>query len=527
MLTLGLTNNFIFLLLACSFVPLARMDGPFGLDRTKEAVFILLSGLMFIVSPGMPASMNIVALMMGLLTVFILSSIMWTDQPHLFPVEGLRWGALLWLLLSAQRLPADLLLQFIFIPSVVIALYGSTQQLFKQDFVDKRFTKYLYKRTRFLSFFGNSNPSSAYLVPNVFIGLWLIQNVSHWYYIPTAIVMGGVFLSQCRAAWVASACGVMIIIPATIPLFAVAGIFTYLKRFGGLESIFHRTLMIQVAIEMWKSRKWFGWGPRIFRVKHYKALADLNIKDPTILGDKDTPGRYQFTQGRRAHNDYIEFLAEYGIVGIILILAFFAMSIFSVSHDRILLAGIVAMLVNASMFYVFHDTVLTIPFIIIMAAGSHNMVSFDFYPAELILKIVVLISMLIPLRRLMGNYYVNKGEYFKAVECEPFNNLYLTRFAAILGSNEVKNYPAALAVVLQALSHPDGEERDYSMLNAIGKIAFNNGALDYAYQSFLHAYTHNPSYKDTIKSLTEMEKLDAEQYPAPFFTKCNTQTKAA
>ena len=85
-------------------------------------------------------------------------------------------------------------------------------------------------------------------------------------------------------------------------------------KYSGYNRVFN------TAIEMWKLHPVFGGGHKSFRIKCWKILSD----DLDKIGARFDPKRPQkLSCGNHPHNYYLEFLAETGIVGTFLLVAFF------------------------------------------------------------------------------------------------------------------------------------------------------------------------------------------------------------
>lgn len=73
-----------------------------------------------------------------------------------------------------------------------------------------------------------------------------------------------------------------------------------------------------VALKLFALRPWFGGGLWNFRKDLYRMQGIINEKDPRFL----SPTRYLTPQPREVHNDYLEHLVEYGLVGTSIFLIF-------------------------------------------------------------------------------------------------------------------------------------------------------------------------------------------------------------
>lgn len=72
------------------------------------------------------------------------------------------------------------------------------------------------------------------------------------------------------------------------------------------------------AFELIKQKPLFGWGLWSYRREVYNAQATINDRNPKFLSDR----RYLTPQPRECHNDFIEHLVEYGLVGFTIFMVF-------------------------------------------------------------------------------------------------------------------------------------------------------------------------------------------------------------
>jgi len=502
--------------IAMAVVPIIRFDGVFGVDQAKEQATILLMGIAAIVMlwSGIPAFSGPNRYLLAVV-VFCVFSLLWADHHHLATREVVRVLSVLVFCLLAQRVPFDFSFQAAVIPATVTALYGMSQQLLKKDIVDPRFTPFMRKKTRFKGWMGNSNYTAAYLVPCFFISLWLIWNVSAFYAISAVIIIGGIALSHCRAAQGAVALGLCIIEPAVLFMVIPAAIVTYMYKVGCKESVGHRLLMTRAAIAMWLRRPIFGWGPRCFRHKHTRAVAELNLKDPTILGNQKEPGRFQFTVGRRAHNDYAESLAEYGLLGCALCAAFLGFVVLRAwEADTFILAGVVAFMANAAFFLSFRDTGVSLPFWLLagvaISEGQRQIaikVNIEMaFIAALAIAYLVYCYAYKPWR---ANRAAEKGDLLTALKLEPYRTEWLYRITKEAMKN--KNYPLAFNCAEKALFFYDGERPEWAVYFVFGSIALDAGAVDIAASCFHQAAILQPNAKEVGEAIKVIRGLEKER----------------
>ena len=502
--------EYIFIAIMLIAVPIFRVDGPFGLDQAKNALFILLAGISLstTIITGLPEFTGTEDTALMIFVLYASISILWSEYPKKAAQETVRLWAVLWFYKTASIIDSDFLLSACFLPAPIISAYGIIQQIFRYDPFDKRIQKKLNKKTRFLSFFGNSNYTAAYLAPQIFIGIQLTGQHSPWIIMPgLVIVAAGLILSQCRAAMLSALGGIVAIMPESIP-FIIILLFLILYKNGYGESAGHRFILSRACMEMWKKRPILGWGPYAFRIKLYRIIADLNNNNPEILGDRRRPGKYTFTQARRAHNDYAETLVEYGIAGA----AIFSVFLYSIIHRAVenptIMAGIITTMLNAFLFYPFRDTTLSLPFF--SMAAYVNTITSSTYTMPAGIKIlcamtVFYIIYLYAFKPFMGNLHYTRDDPDSALSYDPFNNTYLYRKA--IKHLSCGDRVTAFVSLEKMIQHPDGEGLEYSMLNAYGKTAILNGAYHLAMRSFQTSVMMNPSSKESMEGLKQAKSI--------------------
>jgi hypothetical protein len=154
----------------------------------------------------------------------------------------------------------------------------------------------------------------------------------------------------------------------------------YDKLIGNKEySFIARMYYVKIAYNLWKKKPIFGWGIRSFRKELYEMQAELNVKDPYLLGhqeeevqqDGDAPAKYS-PYPTRAHNDYVEMLSDGGLIGLALLLFFVGSIIFGAiqSQNYILLGGLVCLMIHGCLFYTL-STSSFVPYILLAGCVSN------------------------------------------------------------------------------------------------------------------------------------------------------------
>jgi len=510
--------------LALIAVPLFRTAGIHGYEEAKDQLFIVLTGLAATagILYGFPALTPGPVFLFFAFVAFLSLSVLWSDNPLNSIQDMPRWWALFWFFLCCRAVPPDLLLPAVFLPAPFVAAYGIVQQVWFLDPLDevgRGYIKEHRKKTSFLTWLGNANYSGAYLAPMVYVGLHLACTGSWLWGIPLALVIAGIGLSRCRAAWAGAMMG-FAVMPGMWPYVAVLAVPIGLIGVRRLEPIVSRWIYLQICYEIWKKKPLFGWGPRVFRRKMFRAQADMNAKDRSLLGDLDTPPRNPLPLGKRSHNEYSETLIEGGILGLVLFLAWIGSTIagaWPVMENRLLLAGMVSGLVTALFTYNLRMAPTAMPILALAALLTPGGVPVYRPPLPAAMLLIPVIGYLVwhfAGKGYLGNWYNWKAGrtkspeetrklVLKALEYAPKNNTYLSNAAL---AHQGYDPAAALAMCEKMIHHFDGEKVEWAVYDQYGRLAWNNHSLLPARAAFLTAVYLNPRYKPAYECLGQVNQ---------------------
>jgi hypothetical protein len=300
-----------------------------------------------------------------------------------------------------------------------------------------------------------------------------------------------------------------------VPLLA-AFVIAGWNRLQTLKTRFH---LWRVAIMIWLESPILGNGPGVYRRKIFRAQAVLNQKDPTILGDEKTPGRIESPLARRVHNDYLETLAEIGIVGLALWLGFLYVAIRG-AHDPEIIGGILAAMIGMVFFYPQRVIGIGMPFYALAGIGLAQGSAAVVLPvggvvSAILAVIATMLAYKFGIQYIRGVRYFFKGmltnpqkkqavEYLqKALVCDPKNGYYLAEAARV----HMQTAPAlALQYNQQAIDHYDGEKIEWSLWKQAGAILLANNAVYAARAAFGMALYLNPSHKFSADMLRDCDK---------------------
>lgn len=506
-----------YIALCLTAVPIFRTEGHYGIQEAKVWLFLALCvawtayEVMFC---GFPAlSMPGTAFL--LYCAFATLSLAWCNHPrHAIRELLIIWGMLLFFLTINQvgmTWGYDMVLLAAFLPAPIFAAYGLLQQRWKRDPLYPDIQNWLRtkgKALRFFSFLESSNHSGNYLMLQAFIGAHLIHSF-HWIFvIPTALVLWGLVESRCRSAYTGLITGILavepILIPCMIPVAIVGFVYMQTRR---PNSNAHRLLMLRVALNMWKESPLIGHGPRVFRLRHYRTLMTMNFEDTTVHGE------HSHTQGTKAHNDYAETLAEYGIVGFALLLAFLGLSLWSLWGESYLFGAGVAFCASMAFFYPFRDIPIALVFLALVGSINppmENPIEMPGIISWLAIPVLFAIFMQHVWKPYRANRWHSKDQIWKAVNLEPTNGVYLNAATVKAVSTDSAT---AQVFAQRAIDWYDGELLEWMLFTAYGKVAMVNNALGLAKKAFEMALLLKPGYQEAMDALKQTNTILSQLQP--------------
>lgn len=87
------------------------------------------------------------------------------------------------------------------------------------------------------------------------------------------------------------------------------------SRLPATEAFATRAWMFRAAVDMWRDKPLTGWGPGEFAYQYGRRLG------ARLPAEKTAPILTQVVYARETHNDYLQCLAEFGLVGLVLFAA--------------------------------------------------------------------------------------------------------------------------------------------------------------------------------------------------------------
>lgn len=510
--------EFLYIAATLTLIPLARLNGRVGYTEPKGHFFAVLSGLALVCAVifGLPSISGTAAQSLFFFTILICVSAYWSDMPYFAIGQAPQWAGYCLLFLMARTLPVDLVLICLYVPSIFIAAYGLIHQVFARDPINMLLNETLkkHKSTRMYATLGNSNYTGAYLAPQVFAGLWLGLNVSPWFYAPLVLIIPALVLSKCRAALISTILA-FCVIPDCWPYVVILGVAFMLvtapdivlaimlpKRREKYASLVERFAYIKICWAMIKVRPFFGWGPDAFRRKVIRVQQVLQ-----------TSNRHK---GEHAHNDWLEIIVETGLAGFALF-GLFAFGVISTGLlHPLLLAGFIACLINAGLFFTLRLVSTALPFFIFAAVITGHTAQPYILPLTYSIPLAALVAYLtycLTIRPIIAIMIFNKFDkaekkdpdlIAKAIEYSPYENLYLTTAAQLCHHSDPVQ---ALHLHSKVLQHYDGKITEWAIWNNYARAAGNSGAIQLAERAFATGLSLDPTISHLEEGLKETRRI--------------------
>lgn len=510
----------LYIAAALTLIPLVRMDGRFSHTEPKGHVFGIISGMALVYGLifGLPDVSGMAAQALVFLIIVVCLSCTWSDMPYFAISKIPQWAGYCLLFLYARTLPVEIVLYCLYVPAGFIAAYGLMHQLFARDPICQRIDKVLklHKRTRMYSTLGNPNYVGAYLAPQVFAGLYLGLNISPWFWAPLVLIVPALVLSRCRAA-ILSTILAFCIIPGCWP-YVVTLIVAYglvsgpepglavisKKHREKYQSVLERFAYVKICWALIEVKPLFGWGPNAFKRKIFRVQEVLKFD--------------QRHRGEYAHNDWLEIIVEFGLFGFALFGLFAAGVITEGLARPILLAGFLACLLNAGMFYSLHLVATALPFFVIagLITGPVETTNLPLTYGLPLAALAAYLTYTLAVQPLIGLFIYHKferaekkdiGLIRKATEYSPYNSHYLATAAQAYHFNDPVQ---ALHLHSKSLQHYDGEITEWSVWNNYARAAGNSGAFLLAERAFMSGLELDPTQKHLQEGLIQTRDVIAK-----------------
>lgn len=373
---------------------------------------------------------------------------------------------------------------------------------------------------------GNPNYFGAYLLPHVFLGLWLTWKIQYAWFFPTFLIICVMVLTRCRAAIVGMLAG-LIALAAFMKsaesyfLLGVVGLISFLL------GVWHRDKLLSRDTPKERFNYWrvglyqiirtpiFGVGFENFRRKIAHIQVRLNEKTGGKFLSKDN---YYMPCPENVHNDYLQHIIDTGFPGLLLI-GYLIYQAFSRVQDPFIAAGLISMIICGLFFYCFYVMEINLLFwLFVFESQRLNIgLKYEVGNVELALGIILAIGTI---------YYVLKFAVYDFL----FNKykttgnssalMFLDRLTPKDSSfhNEASRITFAQGQTLpllfhciRALDNYDGEKRIWELWFNLG-LAFSLLGVyqvsEFCYKMSLKYWPEYAQAKSGLKSLKKMTEVN-------------------
>jgi len=269
------------------------------------------------------------------------------------------FGLFIWMILKPSSL--ELGIMILAFAGIMHSFLGIFNHLFKFDPIVWIKAP---KKNSVWSFQGNPNMLGHFLVPNFFLWCYLAMNHNEMWSLGAAACLYTIFLTECRAAMVATGVGILyMLFMSNIHIAIISGVLLGLLALGILFFIFLNTYLklgtkgaIADRLSYWKvawagikTYPLFGCGFDGFSSKVAFMQVKLNAESNGEFLKKEN---YEGPWVCKVHNDYLQHILDNGLLGLVFILSLSSISL--LNADPFLGAGLVGILASGLLFHTFH-----------------------------------------------------------------------------------------------------------------------------------------------------------------------------
>ena len=335
----------------------------------RQIPFVLASccyvALSVFLGTGIPIDNTTIAA--GCIGAWLCTSLIWTDT-HKSVFELLNLVSYLVLFTASREVPLALIAIGFFMVGTAFAAFQAYQTFHRTGIYrisphanDRVLRNNYLQYTYFI--FGNGNHTGTFMLMNLFVGLWLVTNLTPWLLIFLPLTVFALIATRCKGAIVATVIGLMaslffagMWVTGLCSLFAaiVAGVMYWARADAFIDkSIGSRVGLWKAAIELIMKRPLTGCGLNGY-AKHLPETT-------SVITSTAGP---EAKRSHRVHNDHLEIIVELGALGYVLYGYLFT----TLSYTPVLFGLMVAFVTHAIFFFPFREVHTAVPFWAIMGA---------------------------------------------------------------------------------------------------------------------------------------------------------------
>lgn len=381
---------------------------------------------------------------------------------------------------------------------------------------------------------GNSNMLGAYLVPHVFMGIYLSTYQSPVWLTGVAAMVYAIWLTKCRAAFLSLACGSALyaclfldISMIVFTLGVTVAILYLLRKDFTRFAIFSRDTLRQrvniwrVALEQIKKTPVFGLGYDGFQAKVPYLQKHINTQTNGAFLD---PDNYHDPWPRYAHSDYLQTAVDVGLPGLWLLAGIVAVALFSgfgsmnapfVGLNSVILIGI---LVNGLVFHATQVTAVNIIFWYVignlLSAGHYHWT----FSCPVSFAVITFLILGFLIYRYIGRWLAYDICMDRYLRSKMTDDLWLDQALKLNPSGSKNNtlatyhyikkheFHEAYIHASRALAGYDGEVWLWDLWSNIGSVFYYSGSLGFSIWAYETALTFLPYNNTNCQVLTRLNK---------------------
>ena len=528
----------LFIAVTCfSLVTDGRIFHPFSIPRDT---FLCVStwgllGLWLWGSPGIHLEGGFLTLIPGLLIWWFACSVI-SPIPRIAMRNFCKFGLGLFLgVFVLGGIELTLLFQVFVAAATVNAAAAIVQGVFRVRIFKNIKARKINEPSGFI---GNPNKLAAYLVPQFFMAIYLVDTISLLWAGPLTIILAALVLTRCRAALV----GCLAASVACAFIYDWGGIFlagftllgllfpvSYMlpgtgkfKRLysGSLHTLRERFNFWRVGWEQIKKTPLFGVGFNVFQARVPYLQRDINNSNGKKFLD---PERYGTPWPKQAHSDPIQVVLDNGLVGLALIAAIFytALARETGPAGEMVFVILTGALVNGVFFHTFHILPLNIVlWSLIGARMQTSMPSIVLDPGPLVWGLYAFAGILVYRfvgRRFLAAYYLDRflrsnkkdrAALIKVLRLDPDSTIGNTQ--AGMYCWQKGEHTQAIRQLFKGVEHFDGEMVLWQLYTNLGNGYLHTGAHGLAKGAYNTALDLMPGYELAKIGLEHVRLIEEE-----------------
>jgi len=375
-----------------------------------------------------------------------------------------------------------------------------------------------------IGFIGNENMLGNWLVPQVFLLVWLAQDCA-WWFVCLPLIVFVIIRTRCRTALIALTTGTCYYLATIIgamyalPIVACAALSGWLvltrkKLIRYNNNTTHERLNYwRVALHQIMRRPIFGLGFNVMQYMVPYVQREINTK---TKGEFLKKANYECPYPQKMHNDYLQHVLDNGVIGLAFIVVLIGYALLS-AGPVLMKASLVSVMVCGLFFHPFHIRPSNVLFwFLVFGLIKHNTDTTLITLAPVMLGVLIALFVIVAVRftlahvaaDILAQRFVQTGEpkwARKALRFGMLNSFIYT----MLGAYYAKKGHALgmFDNAREAITTFDGDMRLWELWHNLGVACFMTGAIQLAHQCHQEALSLWPEYENSKKQLEVIANL--------------------